>query len=115
MQGTWEAFGYHYYLNHSPELTAAVWKEVLSVPPQELHPHLCGGEDASSADLDQAPVPLHSWICITWDKFPFQTLLSDQFFSLFVFQEQLSVSSDPILAVENVRYQSLLEINFIVL
>lgn len=79
---------------------------MLSVPPQGLHPHLCGGEDASSVDLDQAPVPLHSCACATWDKFPLLTLLSDQFFTLFIFQEQLSVSSDPTLTVEQVRYQS---------
>lgn len=87
---------------------------MLSVPPQQLHPHMCVGEDASSADLDQAPVPLHSWACVTWDKFSFQALLSDQLYSLFVFQEQLSVVPKPTLTVEHVRYQSLLEINFIV-
>lgn len=75
---------------------------------------MCGGEDASSADPDKAPGPLHSWACVTWDKFSLQTFLSDQLFSLFVFQEQLSVTSDPTLTVEHVRYQSLLEINFIV-
>lgn len=99
------AFGYHYNLNHSPELSPDMGKEVLSVSPQELHPHLCSGEDARSADLDHALVPLHSQACVTWDKFPLQTLLSDQLFSLFIFQEQLSVSSDPTLTVEHMRYQ----------